>query len=132
MIAATHQDLDQLVAQAKFRPDLFYRLQGVRLRLPPLRDRLRRFAHELGLQDRYDLHVDAAGPGVDAFAFHEKGIPAATLCHFPYDEYHLPSERLELVDERRLDDSVELATLLVESLLEQPVAPVPASLPLDL
>ena len=99
---------------------------------PPLRDRLRRFAHELGLQDRYDLHVDAAGPGVDAFAFHEKGIPAATLCHFPYDEYHLPSERLELVDERRLDDSVELATLLVESLLEQPVAPVPASLPLDL
>lgn len=99
---------------------------------PPLADRLRRFARELGLHDRYDLHVDAAGPGVDAFAFHEKGIPAATLCHFPYDEYHLPSERLELVDERRVADSVELATLLVESLLEQPVAPVPASLPLDL
>jgi Iap family predicted aminopeptidase len=99
---------------------------------PPLADRLRRFARELGLQDRYDLHVDGAGPGVDAFAFHEKGIPAATLCHFPYDEYHLPSERLELVDEQRLTDSVELATLLVESLLEQPVAPVPASLPLDL
>jgi Iap family predicted aminopeptidase len=96
-----------------------------------LTERLERFATELGLQDRYDLHVDAAGPGVDAFAFHEKGIPAATLCHFPYDEYHLPSERLELVDERRLADSVELATLLVESLLEQPVAPAPAPMPLD-
>jgi Iap family predicted aminopeptidase len=90
---------------------------------PALRDRLELFARELELQNRYDLHVDEAGPGVDAFAFHEKGIPAATLCHFPYDEYHLPAERMELVDERRLSDSVELATLLIESLLEQPVAP---------
>ena len=90
---------------------------------PALRDRLGLFARELDLQDRYDLHVDEAGPGVDAFAFHEKGIPSATLCHFPYDEYHLPAETMELVDERRLEDSVELATLLIESLLEQPVAP---------
>jgi Zn-dependent M28 family amino/carboxypeptidase len=90
---------------------------------PSLRDRLELFARELDLQDRYDLHVDEAGPGVDAFAFHEKGIPAATLCHFPYDEYHLPTERMELVDAQRLSDSVELATLLIESLVEQPVAP---------
>ena len=93
---------------------------------PALNDRLERFARELGLHERYDLHVDAAGPGVDAFAFHEKGIPSATLCHFPYDEYHLPLETLDLVDEQCLTDSVELATLLVESLLEQPVAPAAA------
>jgi hypothetical protein len=88
-----------------------------------LRDRLELFARELELQERYQLHVAEAGPGVDAFAFHEKGIPSATLCHFPYDEYHLPAETMELVDERSLADSVELATLLIESLLEQPVAP---------
>ena len=40
IITATHQDLEILVAEGKFRQDLFYRLQGVRLRLPPLRERL--------------------------------------------------------------------------------------------
>ena len=86
-----------------------------------LSDRLAGFAGELGLGERYDLNVAPAGPGVDAFPFHRKGIPAATVSHFGYDEYHLPSERLELIDEQRLSDSVELATRLIESLLEQPV-----------
>ncbi len=88
-----------------------------------LADRLAGFAGELGLEERYDVNVGAAGPGVDAFPFHEKGIPAATVSHFPYDEYHLPTERLELIDEQRLADSVALAALLIESLLEQPVQP---------
>jgi hypothetical protein len=88
-----------------------------------LADRLEGFAGELDLGERYDLNIGPAGPGVDAFPFHEKGIPAATVSHFGYDEYHLPTERLELVDEQRLADSVEVATLLIESLLEQPVQP---------
>ncbi len=40
VIAATHQNLDTLVNEGKFRADLFYRLQGVRVRLPALRERL--------------------------------------------------------------------------------------------
>jgi len=86
-----------------------------------LSDRLAGLADELGLGERYDVDVAPAGPGVDAFPFHEKKIPAATISHFGYNEYHLPSERLELIDEQRLSDSVELATRLIESLLEQPV-----------
>ena len=40
IIAATNQTLSQLVEEGRFRADLFYRLRGIQLRLPPLRERL--------------------------------------------------------------------------------------------
>lgn len=39
IIAATHQDLESLVAQGKFREDLFYRLNVIRIPVPALRKR---------------------------------------------------------------------------------------------
>lgn len=39
ILAATHQPLEQRVAQGQFREDLFHRLNVIRLRLPPLRER---------------------------------------------------------------------------------------------
>ncbi|MCC6123490.1 MAG: sigma-54-dependent Fis family transcriptional regulator [Pirellulales bacterium] len=39
IIAATNQNLDALIEQGKFRKDLYYRLRGVTIHLPPLRDR---------------------------------------------------------------------------------------------
>jgi two-component system, NtrC family, nitrogen regulation response regulator GlnG len=39
VIAATNQDLEQLIATGKFRNDLYYRLKVVTISVPPLRDR---------------------------------------------------------------------------------------------
>jgi DNA-binding NtrC family response regulator len=69
VIAATHVDLRQAVADGKFREDLFYRLNVIEIRIPPLRDRredipllarhfLERLSHELG-KDVGDLSEGA-------------------------------------------------------------------------
>jgi hypothetical protein len=78
-------------------------------------------ARQLGLLERYELETGPATGGVDSHWFAERKVPAVTILHFPYDEYHLPSESPALVDPRLMDDAVALATALVESQLEQPV-----------
>lgn len=40
IIAATHRDLEQMVRDGTFREDLYYRLRGVMVRMPALRERL--------------------------------------------------------------------------------------------
>ncbi|MEQ4915628.1 nitrogen regulation protein NR(I) [Morganella morganii] len=68
IIAATHQDLERLVAEGKFREDLFHRLNVIRMQLPPLRERpgdiprltrhfLQKTAKELGTEAK-SLHPD--------------------------------------------------------------------------
>ncbi len=63
IIAATHQDLEERVKQGLFREDLFHRLNVIRLRLPPLRERpedipllvkhfLQQSAQELGVETK--------------------------------------------------------------------------------
>ncbi|HEV3416131.1 MAG TPA: sigma-54-dependent Fis family transcriptional regulator, partial [Pirellulales bacterium] len=39
VIAATHQDLEKLIAQGRFREDLYYRLNVITIPMPPLRER---------------------------------------------------------------------------------------------
>jgi hypothetical protein len=74
-------------------------------------------AAELGLLDRYELVTGPATGGVDSHWFAEHGIPAVTVLHFPYDEYHLPEDTAAVVGERLLGDAVELGLALVEAQL---------------
>ncbi len=62
VLAATHVDLAQAVAQGRFREDLYYRLDVVHLHLPPLRDR----QGEIGPLARRFLERHAARLGVPA------------------------------------------------------------------
>jgi Peptidase family M28 len=86
-----------------------------------LRGRAVEAAQRLGLDVRYDLNVIGPESGTDHYYFSKEKIPAISVLHFPYPEYHLPTERLELVDEQKLSDAVDLATVLVESQLARPV-----------
>ena len=80
VIAATNRPVEQDVADGRFREDLFYRLNVIQIRLPPLRDR----REDIPLLVRHFLeqHREEAGkPGVGGFS---KEAMAALLAHpFP-------------------------------------------------
>ena len=72
IIAATHQNLEALVAEGRFREDLYHRLNVIRIHLPPLRDRrqdipllLRHFLKEASDEIRGETKVLRAD--VEAF-----------------------------------------------------------------
>ena len=55
IIAATHQNLETLVTQGRFREDLFHRLNVIRIHIPPLRER----SQDIPLLMRHFLNLAA-------------------------------------------------------------------------
>jgi len=78
VIAATHQDLEVRVREGLFREDLFHRLNVIRLRLPPLRER----REDIPLLVRHFMQKSARELGMEA-----KGVSDAamkTLVNLPW------------------------------------------------
>ena len=61
IIAATHQNLETLVEQGRFREDLFHRLNVIRIHIPALRER----KQDIPLLLRHFLHQAASELGVE-------------------------------------------------------------------
>jgi transcriptional regulator with PAS, ATPase and Fis domain len=61
VVSATHRGLEDAVTAGAFRADLYYRLNAVRLRLPPLRER----GHDVLLLARHFIARAAAACGAD-------------------------------------------------------------------
>ncbi|MGE0806145.1 MAG: nitrogen regulation protein NR(I), partial [Burkholderiaceae bacterium] len=91
VIAATHQNLEERVRQGLFREDLFHRLNVIRLRLPPLRERvddipllvrhfLQKSARELG-GDPKRLTAEAMRV-MKAFAWPGNVRQLENMCHW--------------------------------------------------
>ena len=91
VIAATHQNLEERVRQGLFREDLFHRLNVIRLRLPPLRERsedipllvrhfMQKSARELGGEPKR-LSVEAMRV-LQAFAWPGNVRQLENACHW--------------------------------------------------
>lgn len=79
VIAATHQDLEERVKQGSFREDLFHRLNVIRLRLPPLRER----REDISVLTHYFLKQSAHQLGVEPKRISDQALLVLQNFHFP-------------------------------------------------
>ncbi len=79
VIAATHQNLEERVRQGLFREDLFHRLNVIRLRLPPLRER----REDIPLLARHFLAKSAQDLGVEPKRLADSALKYLQNLEFP-------------------------------------------------
>ena len=144
VIAATHQNLEDRVRQGAFREDLFHRLNVIRLRLPPLRERsedvpaltrffLQKSAKELGVEPK--RITDEAVERLKGFEFPGNVRQLENVCHWltvmapsqMVESKDLPPEFQGLAPREGADRPLSAPTPVAASpVAAAPVAPVAA------
>jgi DNA-binding NtrC family response regulator len=108
VIAATNRDLKQMLAEGKFREDLYYRLNVINLEMPALRDR----PSDVPLLASHFLHKYAAENGKELRQFTSDALECLTAYPWPGNV-------------RELENVIERAVVLARS-PEITVADLPA------
>jgi transcriptional regulator with GAF, ATPase, and Fis domain len=122
LVAATHQDLETLVSEGRFREDLYYRLKGVEIELPPLRERKQDVPHLV----RAFLEEFCAREGIPVPALRSEALALLLAYDFPGNVRELQNliEGAVSLAERDIDAD------LIRSLMGTPAQQSPE--PLDL
>lgn len=125
VLAATNRDLDATVRERLFREDLFYRLNVVRITVPPLRERR---ADIVPLAEHF-LRIYSESNGLPAVGFSEEAILMLQTHSYPGNV-------------RELENMVERAVLMARGRVimsshfpqkaNSPISPVPGSADPDL
>src|SRR6266480_3159870 len=121
IIAATNTDLEDMVAQGRFREDLYYRLNVIRLRVPPLRER----RSEIPTIVNYYINHYAAKFGRRDIQIAPQAIDLLMVAHWPGNVRQLCNE-VQRVIARSEDGSVITPESLSPELrqMRAPVTPV--------
>jgi two-component system nitrogen regulation response regulator GlnG len=106
VIAATHQNLEELVRQGRFREDLLHRLNVIRIRLPALRER----TEDIPLLARHFLAKSAASLGVESKQLSDAALKTLTRMTFPGNVRELENlcHRLTVMAPGQVIDATDL------------------------
>jgi len=106
LIAATHQDLNLLVRENRFRQDLYFRISAFRLRIPPLRERV----EDIPLLATYLLEHLSADLGTTAVELTASAMHALQTYAWPGNVRELRNvlERAMLLSGKRVLEAKDL------------------------
>ena len=93
VVAATNTDLEKMVAAGTFREDLYYRLNIIRLRIPPLRER----REEIPLLIEYYLDLYCQQSEKRNITIERRTLDLLTVYHWPGNVRQLANELQRLV-----------------------------------
>lgn len=117
VVAATHRNLERMVREGDFREDLYYRLRGVDIELPPLRERREDVPHLVRLFAREFAEAE----GIPEPTFSREALRRLLAYEYPGNVRELQNvveAAISLAEGARID--ADLVASLLESRAEGP------------